>query len=84
MSAIASDSGRIIATGSWSRANRKVTPSDAQVCASPSIVCQLWSPTNASGSSCARLTFVNVKPSEAIIGASVNTKKPMSHGEMNR
>ena len=30
----------------------------------------------------ARLTFVNVKTSEAIIGTSVNTKNPMIHGAM--
>ena len=33
--------------GSWNSANRNVTASDSQACASPSSVCQLRSPTNA-------------------------------------
>ena len=39
------------------------------------------SPTNRSGSSWSRLMLVNVNASDAIIGASVNTKKPMSQGD---
>ena len=69
--------------GSWNRANRNVTASDSQACPSPSSVCQLRSPTNASGSCWSSAMLLNVNASDAIIGASVNRKNPISHGAMN-